>query len=98
MSEKPYQKPADGVILPFKSQATQDGSGSTAVNWVGTDLARFAQDVVALNSRSRETHNTPRCQVAPLESMQRGLRIKKKTAEETVNDAPPVDLSRFRKE
>jgi hypothetical protein len=98
MSEKPYQKPADGVILPFKSQATQDGSGSSAINWAGTDLARFAQDVVALNSRSRDAHNTPSCQVAPLESMQRGLKIKKKAAEETVDDAPPVNLSRFRKE
>lgn len=98
MSEKPYPKPEDGVILAFKGHAAQDASGSGASGWAGTDLARFAQDVVALNSRNHDTHTVPRCQVAPLESMQRGLKIKKKVAEEPVDDATPVNLSRFRKE
>jgi hypothetical protein len=98
MSEKPYQKPADGVILAFKDHATQPASGPAACEWAGTDLARFAQDVVALNSRSQDTHTAPRCQVAPLESMQKGLKIKKKAAEEPHTDATPVNLSRFRKE
>lgn len=98
MSEKPYPKPEDGVILAFKDHAAQDGSGSAASGWVGTDLARFAQDVVALNSRSRETHAVPWCQVAPLESMQKGLRIKKKATEEPSPEVSPVNLSRFRKE
>ena len=94
MSEKPFQKPEDSVILAFKGHRAQDAQGSGATGWVGTDLARFAQDVVALNSRSQDTHTGPRCQVAPLESMQRGLKIKKKAAEEPVDDAKPVDLSR----
>jgi hypothetical protein len=99
MSEKPYQKPEDGVVLAFKEPLAQLEPGSTASRWAGTDLARFAQDVVALNSRSQETQTTPRCQVAPLESMQRGLRIKKKTTEEPDSQAAePVNLSRFRKE
>ncbi len=98
MSEKPYQKPEDGVILAFKGHAAQDAPGSGAAGWAGTDLARFAQDVVALNSRSQDTHKGPRCQVAPLESMQRGLKIKKKAAEEPIEAEKTVDLSRFRKE
>jgi hypothetical protein len=99
MSEKPYQKPEDGVVLVFKDRAAQLEPGSAAAHWAGTDLARFAQDVVALNSRSQDTHETPRCQVAPLESMQRGLRIKKKTTEEPDSQGvEPVNLSRFRKE
>jgi hypothetical protein len=98
MSEKPYQKPEHGIILAFKDHATQGTPGSAGADWAGTDLARFAQDVVALNSRSQDTHTGPRCQVASLESMQRGLRIKKKAAEEPSPDTPPVNLSRFRKE
>lgn len=98
MSEKPYQKPEHGVILVFKDHAGQDTPASAACDWAGTDLARFAQDVVALNSRSQDTQTAPRCQVAPLESMQRGLKIKKKAAEEPSIDATPVNLSRFRKE
>ncbi|MDQ3232674.1 MAG: hypothetical protein M3Q07_12720 [Pseudobdellovibrionaceae bacterium] len=100
MSEKPYRKPEDGIILAFKDHAAQDGSGPAASQWAGTDLARFAQDVVALNSQSRDTNTLPRCQVAPLESMQRGLRIKKKSAEDepAPGDVAPVNLSRFRKE
>ncbi|HET9241490.1 MAG TPA: hypothetical protein VFO10_29765 [Oligoflexus sp.] len=97
MSEKPYQKPEDGVILAFKDHAAQPPAGSAAPEWAGTDLARFAQDVVALNSRGQDTHRGPRCQVAPLESMQRGLKIKKKPADEAEPEGP-VNLSRFRKE
>jgi hypothetical protein len=98
MNEKPYQKPEDGVILAFKDHAAQDGSGPAASRWAGTDLARFAQVVVALNSQSRASDTGPRCQVAPLESMQRGLRIKKKVEEDPLAEEPPVNLSRFRKE
>jgi hypothetical protein len=95
MSEKPYPKPEDGAVLVFKGQGTQDGPDVGASRWVGTDLARFAQDVVALNSRSKEKGAEPRCQVAPLESMQRGLKIKK-PAEEPAPSPQTVDLSRFR--
>lgn len=98
MSEKPYKKPEDGRILAFKDHATQDRSDSAAPRWAGTDLARFAQDVVALNSQSRDTHTGPRCQVASLESMQRGLRIKKNAEEEPVTAQSPVNISRLRKE
>jgi hypothetical protein len=98
MSEKPYHKQEDGLILAFKDRAAHDRSGSAAPRWAGTDLARFAQDVVALNSESEHTHPGPRCQVAPLESMQRGLRIKKKAEEETVTAESPLNISRLRKE
>jgi hypothetical protein len=97
MSEKPYHKPEDDVILAFKDHAVQPATGSAAPVWAGTDLARFAQDVVALNSRSQDTHKGPRCQVASLDSMQKGLKINKKPADEAEPEGP-VNLSRFRKE
>jgi hypothetical protein len=98
MSEKPYQKPDDGLILALKDYGAPDRSGSAASQWAGTDLARFAQDVIALNSQYRDAQTGPRCQVASLESMQKGLRIKKKAAEEPVTEESPVNISRLRKE
>jgi hypothetical protein len=50
--------------------------------WVGTDLAKFAQDVIALNrqagSSPQPTKSDERkCRVASLESLQRGLKIRR---------------------
>jgi hypothetical protein len=102
MSEKPYQKPVHGELIAFKGPQPLDVPSPGSLDWVGTDLARFAQDVIALNrqpvARIEEPSETRRCQVASLESLQRGLRIKKKTVEQEIPGASVEQLSRFRKE
>ncbi len=102
MREKPDQKPGDGEVVNFKAPVPHDGSGPAASQWAGTDLARFALDVVALNRQSVSARPdkpiSHRCHVAPLESLQRGLKIQKKAAEQTEAPHPVTDMSRFRKE
>ncbi len=102
MSEKPYQKPVHGELIPLKGPQPLDVAGPGSIDWVGTDLARFAQDVIALNRQLVSTIEEPsearRCHVASLESLQRGLRIKKKAVEQEIPGASVEQLSRFRKE
>jgi len=102
MSEKPFQKPEHGELIALQGPQSLDASGPGSIEWVGTDLARFAQDVIALNrqlvSRVEESSEIRRCHVAPLESLQRGLKIKKKAAEQDIPGASVEELSRFRKE
>ncbi|MCX6130676.1 MAG: hypothetical protein NTX25_16655 [Proteobacteria bacterium] len=102
MSERPNKKAALGtdllIVSSDKAQELKPVEGEQA----GTDLARFAQDVIALNrqlsSRSQTAEDRPICRVSSLETLRGGLSFKKKIEIESASVEAPVAIHRFRKE
>ena len=82
MASDESQKPEKRSPLRLLADNEEARAASPQNPWVGTDLAKFAQDVIALNRQADLSPQSTKsgdhkCRVASLESLQRGLKIRR---------------------
>ena len=102
MSDSNKQKYANIVDLLKPTAELQVQAQSLDLPTALTSLARFAENVIALNRQGNPPDAEGKCQinyrVASLSSFKGGLKIKQNIAIDAEPSALPCNVSRFRKE